>query len=293
MHGVMHGVMQAGTNNTSDETREEDSHSIKTKRKHILLLFLRFKISMTVTDNNNKIAQNDSIPVAEATIVAAVPQAPTATASTAVASSAAFIYVNLPVGSATGGLTFTGTPVQVAKVEQSELDNPSVQPGLFLHSIQISHDLAISHLHDPNRAQQLLEANAKADRRLCFSAQSPGMGNPDDGLYYAHTLPAHTKCTLEGLQIALDGFPPRVRSVAPTSPMAGKLHANQVVVELRIPGRPTLNAQTPGFTAYRVQQELEHYGSGGGNIVLTVKEALVLRKNEKGTNVACDDCVIL
>lgn len=263
---------------------------------------------MTVTETSNKIAENDGIPVAEATMVAAIPQAPattTATTSTAVvASSSDGIYVNLPVGSATGGLTFTGSPVQVAKVEQSELDNnPSVQPGLFLYSIQISHDLAISHFHDSSRVHQLLEANAKAARRLCFSARSPGGGNPDDGLYYAHTLPIihTTKCTLEGLQITLHGFPPRVQSVAPTSPMAGKLHSNQVVVEVRIPGRPTLNAQSPGFTAYRIQQELEQYGpaaNGGaattnGGVVLTVKEALVLRKNEKGTSVACDDCVIL
>ena len=260
---------------------------------------------MTVTENSNKIAENDGIPVAEATMVAAIPQAPattTATTSTAVvASSSDGIYVNLPVGSATGGLTFTGSPVQVAKVEQSELDNnPSVQPGLFLYSIQISHDLAISHFHDSSRVHQLLEINAKAERRLCFSARSPGRGNPDDGLYYAHTLPTHIKCTLEGLQITLHGFPPRVQSVAPTSPMADKLHSNQVVVEVRIPGRPTLNAQTPGFTAYRIQQELEQYGpaaSGAtttnGGVVLTVKEALILRKNEKGTSVACDDCVIL
>ena len=286
----------------------------------------------TTTNNNNNVVENENdIPVAEATMIRvaapaggggapppAAAAAAAATTSRLTATSApasggnggGLIYVDLPIGSPTGGITFTGRPVQIAKVDSTTtaalLDNNAdkIQPGLFLHSIQISHDLAISHFHDATRVEQLLTANSKAElRRLGLSVQSPGLGIPDDGLYYAHTLPQHVPCTLEGLQITIQGFPPIIQTVASTSPLANKIHPNQVVVQLQIPGRPTLNTQSPGFTAYRIQQELESYytqslsGWGGSstdnNIVLTVKEALVLRKLEKGTNVACDDCIIL
>lgn len=227
---------------------------------------------------------DEDIPVASATALA-----PAAASSAATGSGSSFTF-DLPIGS--DGFQLTGVPVQLGETLDKDVVLPAgVTPGMYVHSIQILPDLEVTHLTNADTANQILKSNAHLNRRLVVR-QDPPVLQHNDGFYYTHTLP--TPATLEDLQIKMNGFPPRVVSVEDKSPFAGKIHPRQVVAELRIPGKPILNAQSPGFTAYKVEQDLKAATTISG-IQLTVKDELKTIKNEKGGSqaVVCEDCVIL
>jgi len=246
---------------------------------------------------------NDNIPVAKAEAI--VPFTSTSSSIT---------YVNLPPGYS--GLKLKnsqGYPVQIVSADKTKTNLPAnnntiadlLKPNMYIHSIQIAHDLVITHLNDATRAQQILDSNIQNERRLGVSSESPVVGNPNDGFYYAHTLPSSDPaCTLEALQLTLEGFPPRIATVGTNSPLSGKLHPHQVIVSLQIPNRTILNQQTPGFTGYKIQTELQSFCANNSTstndnkkadaaaVVLTVKDELVRRKIEKGSRAAFDDCIV-
>lgn len=273
-------------------------------------------IAMTI-----KTEEDSSIPVAEATLVrVALPTAPPAPAATNTNTNtnSGIFHVDLPVGSSSNGLiTFTAGPgpgpVQIATADASlelPISSATGSTVFFLHSIQIAHDLAVSHFHNQQgslRAQQLLDNNSQVQRRLGLSATPPPIGNYDDGCCHAHTLPPNA-CTLAELQLTLEGFPPRICTISTTSPLplAGHqaVRMHQVIVDLQVPGQPVINAQTPGFTGCKIQQALleaastmdsAHCGQQGSGVVLTVKDELVRRKNEKGDNriIVVEDCCVI
>ncbi|CAB9529191.1 expressed unknown protein [Seminavis robusta] len=219
-------------------------------------------------------ATEAEIPVAEATAVGGAASAP-------VEASTGIITVDLEVG-ATDTYDFSGSPVQVLNVE-------GAKAGMYVHSIQVGPDLEVSHITDAARVKQLLDSNAQLTRQLRLSPNKTPL-NQTDGFYYTVTLP--TPASLEALQMEIKGFPPVVVNVSANSPLAGKIHPRQFVAELRIPGKPQLNGKSPGFTAYKVEQELKQAANTPG-IQIVFKEVLVNVKLDKGSEVACDDCVIL
>jgi hypothetical protein len=218
------------------------------------------------------------LPVAQAIAVGGEPDA------TGMAVPAGMTAVDLEIGSR-GTYQFTGSPVRVDKLQGDgqKLD------GLYVFSIQIGTDLEVHHFNDAATVVQLLDSNAPLARRLCLTTHAPPVVHAD-GLYYTVTLV--TPASLEALQMELKGFPPAVVTVAPTSPLAGKIHPGHAVVEVRIPGRAVLNAQTPGFTATRIKNELSSAAHVPG-IKVVFKEVLVHIKKEKGSSKAFDDCTIL
>jgi hypothetical protein len=218
------------------------------------------------------------LPIAQAIAIGAAPDV------AGMAVPAGMTIVDLEIGSS-GTYVFTGSPVQVAKLQGGgqQLD------GLYLHSIQIGTDLEIHHFKDAAKVVQLLDSNASLARRLCLTSHVPPLVHTD-GLYYTVTLP--TPASLDSLQMELNGFPPGVLRIAPSSPLAGKIHPGHSVVQIQIPGRPVVNARTPGFTATRVKDELSSAAHVPG-IKMAFKEVLVHVKLEKGSNAPFDDCLIL
>jgi hypothetical protein len=218
------------------------------------------------------------LPIAQAIAVGAAPDVGSMTVP------AGMTVVDLEIGSS-GTYEFSGSPVRVGKLQGGgqQLD------GLYLHSIQIGADLEIHHFNDAAKVVQMLDSNASLTRRLCLTPHVPPFVHTD-GLYYTVTLP--TPATLDSLQMELNGFPPVVLRIAPTSPLAGKIHPGHAVVQVQIPGRPVLNARSPGFTATRVKDELSSAAQMPG-IKMAFKEVLVHVKLEKGSSAPFDDCVIV
>lgn len=236
----------------------------------------------------DKLKAEEDIPVAQATAVA-----PSNTAALVVAdskSASTLTMIDLPAGVQSEGFQLAGSPVQLGESLDKDVKLPAgVDARWFVHAIQILPDLEVTHLTNAETATKILKSNAHLSRRLAVGCDRPVL-NSNDGFYYTHSLP--TPASLEALQIKMNGFPPRVVSVGDTSAVAGKLHPRQVVAELCIPGQSIINAQTPGFTAYKVEQELKKASNVAG-IRLTVKDELRVIKKEKGSSAAFDDCVIL
>lgn len=218
------------------------------------------------------------LPVAQAIAIGGAPVV------SGMAVPAGMTAVDLEIGSRST-YQFTGSPVQVCQLQGGgqKLD------GLYVHSIQIGTDLEVHHFKDAAKMVQLLDSNAHLARRVCLTSHAPPIVHTD-GLYYTVTLP--TPASLEALQMGLKGFPPVVVTVAPTSPLAGKIHPGHTVVEVRIPGGAVVNERTPGFTATRVKDELSSAAHVRG-IKVVFKEVLVRVKREKGSSEPFDDCIIL
>jgi hypothetical protein len=217
------------------------------------------------------------LPVAQAVAIGGAPAAANMTAPSGMT------VVDLEIGSR-ATYEFTGSPVQVSKL----LGSGQKVDGLYVHSVQIGTDLEVHHFKDAARLVQLLDSNAALARRVCLTPTVPPVVHTD-GLYFTVTLP--TPASLDALQMELKGFPPTVLTVATTSPLAGRIHSGHSVVQVQIPGRPVLNARTPGFTATRVKEELSSATHVPG-IQLVVKELLVNVKLQKGSSAPLDDCVI-
>lgn len=242
---------------------------------------------------------NSHLPVAMATAVVPV------VAADAVEASSPYVYVDIAAG-LTGDVVLSGRPnsqlVQVRHIDPKLCgDGSMMYGGLYLHSIQISLpscQVEITHFGDNHvSVQAILEAHLNVHRRLSLAKRRWTSLNTTDGFYYAYTL-SPVVTSLDDLGITLQGFPPRIQYVnTKTSPLGSTVRTGMVVVEVRFPnGAPTpLTAATPGFTAYRVQQELQTYGNVHSNlngIVLVVKEEIVPVKREKGSSRPLDDCVI-
>lgn len=229
-----------------------------------------------------KAAAEDELPVAQAT--------PTNNALVVASPSSGSNYTMIDIPAGSDGFQLTGTPVQLGTALGKDINLPAgVDSSWYVHSIQILPDLEVTHLVNLETATTILSSNKHLARRLGVGRDLPVL-KENDGFHYTHTLP--TPASLEALQLKLNGFPPRVTIVEDKSPLAGKIHARQVVQELRIPGQATINSQTPGFTAHKVEQELKK-ASGVVGIRLTVKDELNVVRKKKGSSAAFDDCIVM
>lgn len=200
-------------------------------------------------------------------------------------------FVDIDVGVQNVGFTVKGIPPQITFVDPKVWSMEQLVEGQYIHGL-ILPDIEIVCLADPQHLMNLLNANTMNHRRLMVS-MSPffvdsSLGDYDTkikGALYKHKLPATSS-----LGVAMKGFPPIITVVAPTSPLAGRLHPGQTVESLLIPGQPAFNLKAGGFTSARVEQRLVETCHLEGR-QLVVKDGHK-HTQEKGTSRAMDDCVI-
>jgi len=108
----------------------------------------------------------------------------------------------------------------------------------YLDRIVIPGQVEISHIRTSERAHQLLLANRGVEGRQVVLSTSPPTGSPYDGCLYRHILPPGPLGIQFQQVVPGPPSPPYVciLSVTSTSPLAGKLHPQQLLAALELPG---------------------------------------------------------
>jgi len=197
-------------------------------------------------------------------------------------------FVDLPVASADVRFEVQGSPPQISVVYMDCPVADKLTVGHYVHGI-VMPEIEIVSLADPVHLQSLIQANAANPRRLMISSSpfyvDTVVRSSVSGAIYKHTLPASSS-----LGFGMRGFPPFIAVVAPTSPLAGRIHQGQTVEALLVPGQPILNLASGGFTSNRVEERLLKTCQIQGR-QLVVKDEQTM-KREKGSSRAFDDCTI-
>jgi hypothetical protein len=231
---------------------------------------------------------DQKIPIAIAIPVTAVPVG--AQHAGAHSLSTTLSVVELPVGCYDLGFQVQGIPLVITAVAKSSPVQDILFVGHYIHGI-IMPDIEIVNISDPAHLMAMLQANVDNPRQLLISSTpyyvDPLIGtNTIIGALYKHRLPAG-----KYLGFAMQGFPPVISCVQPTSMMTGRLHTGQTVEALLIPGQPVMNLAAGAFTSSKLQDRLSRTTQMEGR-QLVVKDG-AQRRREKGSNAAFDDCVIL
>jgi hypothetical protein len=224
--------------------------------------------------------KGDNIPIVEAVPIS----------STNASGTNGIYVVDLPIGPADLGFQVQGTPPQISVINKDSPVFGQICVGHYIHGIIMS-EIEIVNLTDPVHVTQLIQANAKNPRRLMISSSpfyvdgSIDNTNAVRSAIYKHRLPASSS-----LGFAMKGFPPSITVVAPTSPLAGRLHPGQTVEALLVPGQPVMNLAAGAFTSAKVEERLLATCQLGGR-QLVVKDGHNPQR-EKGSSRPLDDCVI-
>lgn len=199
-------------------------------------------------------------------------------------------FVDLPIGQVDLGFQVLGSPPQFSVIDPKSPLRDLTCVGHYIHGISLPQSDIIN-LVDPVQLMKLIQVNAATTRRLVISRHlyfvdsSLGSSAATKGPLYKHELPTTTS-----LGIGMRGFPPLINVVAPTSPLAGRIHAGQTVVALLVPGKPIMNLEAGAFTADRVEEQLMMSCAVVGR-QLVVKDGSG-PKGQVGSSRAMDDCVI-
>jgi hypothetical protein len=219
------------------------------------------------------------------TTTATITTIPAATASVVVVR---LIYLDiLPDDSSY--ISFVGIPPRVSQILQQLLP-PALKgrevelTGFYFHALKIKNDdkdcLEISNITTDQQLRQILIHFQHLPRQIVLSDQAPLMSSCGGVLIYKHTLPTHVS-----LQVDFDGFPAKVKAVAPTSILHGMMiQPGQCVDGVYVNGQEPLTPLVPGFTGHRVQQHLEATKSTPHRIlVLSDPDPNQQQKRKKGS----------
>lgn len=224
-------------------------------------------------------------------IVEAVPVSSSVYAGSASNRTDGSIYtVDLPIGPVNLGFEVQGCPPQISVIHQDSPIFGQISVGDYAHGL-VMPEVEVVYLTDPVHLMQLIQVNAPNPRRLMVSS-SPFYVDPSIGTtnsvrcaMYKHRLPPSSS-----LGVAMKGFPPVITVVAPTSPLAGRLHPGQTVEALLVPGQPVMNLAAGAFTSAKVEERLLSTCQMGGR-QLVVRDGHNPQR-EKGSSRPLDDCVI-
>jgi hypothetical protein len=166
-------------------------------------------------------------------------------------------------------ISFVGIPPRVSQILQVP---PALQGreaelmGSYFHSLKISfgtgtrnengdsgYDLEISNVTTDQQLRQILLYFQHLPRQIVLSNRAPLL-NEASSCVYKHTLPTNVS-----LQVDFDGFPAKVKAIATTSILYGRMiQPGQYVDGVHVNGQAALTPDVPGFTGHRVQQHLEN-----------------------------------
>ncbi|GAX11312.1 hypothetical protein FisN_15Lh241 [Fistulifera solaris] len=169
---------------------------------------------------------------------------------------------------ASSGFSFEHDPPRVSSVVN---DSHQRLLGYYFSKLALP-GLEISGIFDCNILRKLLMENEHVERTLILTDTPPKRGE----ILYQYTLPREVGLTFSG-------FPPCVQSISDYS-LFGRVRVGQAIHALCIPGRSPLMMQSGGFTAMRLQQQIEETSHIDGRhlILKDKKEELKLREGSRG-----------
>lgn len=177
------------------------------------------------------------------------------------------------------GLVFGESPIKLINVTDSTGLNSAVSPeslvNHYLDSLELP-GLTVTNLVDVAQLTALLFQNSNCLCKLLLTNRAPPL-IVSDGCHYAHSLPTGP------LGMTFTGFPARVETVPEHSALFRKLHPQQPVLSVVVPGMANLTPSSGGFTGARVQEILTQYAHVPGKI-LTVKERNAVQYTTKSNH---------
>ncbi|GAX12762.1 hypothetical protein FisN_15Hh241 [Fistulifera solaris] len=200
------------------------------------------------------------IPLAHAVPITQLPSAPSGTVEVEV-------KVPLPLH-ASSGFSFEHDPPRVSGVVN---DAHQRLLGYYFNKLALP-GLEIWGVFDCNVLRKLLMENEHVERTLILTDTPPKRGE----ILYQYTLPREVGLTFSG-------FPPCVQSINDKF-LFGRVRVGQAVHALCIPGRAPFMMQSGGFTAVRLQQQIEETSHIDGRqlILKDKKEELKTRAGSRG-----------
>jgi hypothetical protein len=169
------------------------------------------------------------------------------------------------------GIVFGADPLRVLSIT---LPIPSLVregakiEGYYFHSLRLP-GLEIKNVVHTSEFIDIVTANRHLTIILVVSSHPPPTNR--NGCQYKHDLPA-----TDNLGIHFSGFPAKIQSVDPNSPMVGKIHPDQSVFAVVVPGLADLTMQSGGFTGSRVAEHLQtHWHVPHKQLVVTHQPILV------------------
>lgn len=168
------------------------------------------------------------------------------------------ISVPLPQGSRTG-LTFsssTGAPLHVAQVyTDPNLRHYTHIVGKYVVALRLPGlNMTVSHVRCAADLEHLLAQTAsQPQRQLVVSTNPPVLNARITRFLYVYEMALD-----EGARqhFCLDGFPPRIVNMQPTSPLNIFLRPGLICVSLVIPQRPDFQFDSGGFTGFAVEERM-------------------------------------
>lgn len=169
------------------------------------------------------------------------------------------VVLPLPQGDLRTGIgVAAGAPLRVATINVEE--NHTLRAyahivGLFVEEIRfIELGITVTHLRTPQDLNLLLAPTSHHKREIVLSQNIPPLDRRIQRIMYICDLPANQPYQAH---FSLDGFPPRIQSMNPSSLWNSLLRPGFFVVALSVPQRDDFQSKSGGFTAYALQQKLQ------------------------------------
>ena len=161
------------------------------------------------------------------------------------------------------GLTFSnsvrgGAPLHVEQL--NTIDNPNLRHyahivGKYVVALRLTDlNLTVSHVRCAADMDQLMAATAtQQHRELVVSTSPPVLNTRITRFLYVYEMAVHER---PRQHFTLDGFPPRIISMQPDSPLNILLQPGFFCVSLVIPQRPDFQFDSGGFTGFAVEERM-------------------------------------
>ena len=174
------------------------------------------------------------------------------------------LCISLSAGNPKTGLRFAGgaVPLQVAEINPKE--NPALNQYEFENAIVGKYVVAlrlpdlgvtVSYFRSPSLLDPILAQTYLHNRELVLSPTPPVLDPRISGLMYMYEIPCHEPVHKH---FKLEGFPPRIQSMSPQSPLNVVLSPGLFVVSFLCPSHfPDFQMESGGFTAYALEQRME------------------------------------
>ena len=214
------------------------------------------------------------------------PMVVTAAAAAAVPAQIQEVVLPLPQGSPHTGLVFAADahrPLHVAQInveQNSQLKQHDNITGLYVVALRLTDiGITISHFRTVADLDRILGQTYLHQRELVLLTAPPVLSL--NGILYVYEMPTDEA---PGQNFTLDGFPPRIQSMAPTSPLNVVLRPGLFVVSLIVPQMPDFLYTSPGFTGYGVQVRINQTAHIPGRWLSFCEASPVPAAPKKSTN---------
>jgi hypothetical protein len=187
------------------------------------------------------------------------------------------------------GIVFGDNPLVVLRVDRpipSLAQQGTTIEGYYFSALRLP-GFEITNVVHEQQLTKLMASNRHLPRTLVVSSHPPLASL--HGCHYKHDLPA-----CDDLGIQFTGFPAKVLSVDPNSPMVGKIHPGQSVHAVIVPRLADLTMQSGGFTGSRVAEHLQTHGQAPNKQLVVMDQPILVRDKTSRNAIDCTcDCIVL